>query len=774
MNRFRTALPFLLGFGLFITAFITYLITLCPSNYFGDSGELITAIITLGVPHPTGFPVYILSGKVFSMLPLASPAFRVNLMSAFFGALVPVFIFLAARFFSKKENDSFTSLYLPFAAAALFIFSYTLWSQAVIARIYSLNAFFCAFALALFLYYTEIKPSKKALYMLAFITGLGAGIHLSFVTFTGILWIYLLIKHPKTLIGNLVPLAALALTGASIYLYISIRGNSAAVLKWHELNTLNDLKIYFSQAQYKAKMFTRNAHGYSLFFGFIKSVIIRELSGLGLILFLAGAAWSVQKNFRYFWPFLLIFVSNILTLAVYGNYTDMHISFRYMIPSYIIAVFFIFLFCSYLYTAIKNRKAAAVSALACLVFILLSCFPVNRYENDRSENFTAYNYPFDLLSPLPEKSYFFTSGDNQIYTLAYAKLIQGRFPGVTIYDQVDTIFRNVRELWKDGNMSSMTSDIISAFTKNITPIYSTSIPGNPAIGSSAAGLGYRLYDGPAGPGILSPWQLFSLKGIIRDSGSFHAFEEREVVGSYYFRLAQVYLKAGKIKLYTYLLDRAESTAYDSASALGNIAITWSSDFSTEGAAKKADELFSKALLIDPQNDMICFNAGSFYARVGDWEKSARMFTKTVELNPGNMMARIYLARVQQELDKKNSYETLQKEQSVHYTKAKEYFDRKDYDMAMIEFNKDIEANPKYDRSYFHMGLIYSLRNELGKAIPFYEKTVEANNTNFSALNNLGLCYLKLNKRAKAKEYFLKSLAINPGQDRIKKLNDQLK
>jgi hypothetical protein len=84
MNRFKPAPPFLLGSGLFITAFITYLFTLCPSIYFGDSGELIAMICTLGVPHPTGFPLYILAGKLFAFLPLASPAFRVNLMSAFF------------------------------------------------------------------------------------------------------------------------------------------------------------------------------------------------------------------------------------------------------------------------------------------------------------------------------------------------------------------------------------------------------------------------------------------------------------------------------------------------------------------------------------------------------------------------------------------------------------------------------------------------------------------------------------------------------------------
>lgn len=773
MNRLKPHLPLLMGFGIFITAFLTYLLTLCPSVYFGDSGELITAAATLGVPHPTGFPLYLLLARLFSMLPLASPAFKVNLLSAFFGALAPVMVFFSLRLFSKKQNNDFLSLYLPFAAALLFIFSYTLWSQAVIARIYTLNAFFCALGLALFLYYNEACASKKALYLLAFITGLGAGIHLSFVTFIGILWLYLLVKHRKEIIPMLLPLALLGLAGISVYLYIYMRGGSLTALKWHDLNTLTDLKLYFSQAQYKAKMFTRDPQGYAAFFSFISSAIIREFSAAGFFMFLAGAVWAAYKNFRYFWPFILIFFSNIFTLAVYGNYTDMPISFRYMIPSYIICVFFIYLFCSNLYDTVKNKKTAVVSALACVVIVLIACLPLNTRENDRSSNFIAHNYPADLLSPMPEKSYFFTSGDNQIYTLAYAKILLGKFPGVTIYDQVDTIFRDVRELWKEGKPTSMSSSIITAFTESRSPLYTTTLPGNPAIGNSSSGLVYRLYDGPAGADMPYAWRLYSLKGILRDTGTFHTYDEREVVASYYYRLAQHYNKAGKKNIYSRLLNMAETTGYDSAPALGNIAIIWSKDYETPGAPAKADELFTKAMSIEPNNELLYFNAGSFYASVESWEKAAEMFTKASEINPVNIMARIYLSRVKQEIEKKASYEKQLKEQAVYYSRAKEYFDKKDYDSALVDFNRDIEKNPSFDRSYFHIGLIYSVRNELERAIPFYEKAAAANKTNFAALNNLGLCYLKLGNKTKAKGAFLKSLALNPDQERIKKIMEGL-
>ena len=75
--------------GWFVSAFclILYLLTLCPTVYWDDAGELIAACYTLGIPHPPGHPLYAILGKLFTLLPMGTIAWRVNLMSAFFGAL---------------------------------------------------------------------------------------------------------------------------------------------------------------------------------------------------------------------------------------------------------------------------------------------------------------------------------------------------------------------------------------------------------------------------------------------------------------------------------------------------------------------------------------------------------------------------------------------------------------------------------------------------------------------------------------------------------------
>ena len=101
----------------------------------GDGGELITASFTLGVPHPPGYPTYVALGKLFSLLPLGTAAFRYNLFSAV-GAAGAAGLLAAAIRAQWGERVG------PLAAAVValsFAFLPLVWSQAVVAEVYALN-----------------------------------------------------------------------------------------------------------------------------------------------------------------------------------------------------------------------------------------------------------------------------------------------------------------------------------------------------------------------------------------------------------------------------------------------------------------------------------------------------------------------------------------------------------------------------------------------------------------------------------------------------------
>ncbi len=89
----------------FIITFSVYLYTLCPTVYWDDAGELIAACYTLGIPHPPGHPLYAIIGWLFTHTPVGSPAYRVNLMSAFFGALTCAVLFQIVRELIEAKGE---------------------------------------------------------------------------------------------------------------------------------------------------------------------------------------------------------------------------------------------------------------------------------------------------------------------------------------------------------------------------------------------------------------------------------------------------------------------------------------------------------------------------------------------------------------------------------------------------------------------------------------------------------------------------------------------
>ncbi len=71
-------------FAVCATLLAIYLATLAPSVTLWDSGEFLSAIHSLGIPHPPGTPLYILIGNVWAKIwaPLVGFAYSVNMLSA--------------------------------------------------------------------------------------------------------------------------------------------------------------------------------------------------------------------------------------------------------------------------------------------------------------------------------------------------------------------------------------------------------------------------------------------------------------------------------------------------------------------------------------------------------------------------------------------------------------------------------------------------------------------------------------------------------------------
>jgi len=70
------------GLAVFLISFAVYCLTLSRTVLFIDSGELAWVSASLGIAHPTGYPLYTLLSHLFTFIPFVEPIVRVNLFSA--------------------------------------------------------------------------------------------------------------------------------------------------------------------------------------------------------------------------------------------------------------------------------------------------------------------------------------------------------------------------------------------------------------------------------------------------------------------------------------------------------------------------------------------------------------------------------------------------------------------------------------------------------------------------------------------------------------------
>lgn len=186
------------GWITFGLSLLVYTLTLQPTVGLEDSGELIVASDYLGVPHPPGYPIWTLLTWFFQWIFHAvtfhgqpNPAFGVNFFSAFSAAAAcGIITMLISRSGAdllhalKKESTTLDprtqNLFCTVAGISgglLLAFGQGMWSQAVIAEVYTLNILFQSLVLA-FLYRWMRHPDQPLYLMLCgFIFGLGITNH---------------------------------------------------------------------------------------------------------------------------------------------------------------------------------------------------------------------------------------------------------------------------------------------------------------------------------------------------------------------------------------------------------------------------------------------------------------------------------------------------------------------------------------------------------------------------------------------------------------------
>lgn len=175
--------------AVFAISFVVYSMTMAGSVSFWDCGEFAACSYTLSVPHPPGSPLFLLVGRIFSMIPISSDiAVRVTWMSVFSSAFAILLAFLTIvrmiRMYRGREESELDKLIVYGGAmigSLTLAFSYSMWFNAVESEVYAMSQLLTHLVVWLILVWHEKADepgNERWLLCIGYVIGLATGVHL--------------------------------------------------------------------------------------------------------------------------------------------------------------------------------------------------------------------------------------------------------------------------------------------------------------------------------------------------------------------------------------------------------------------------------------------------------------------------------------------------------------------------------------------------------------------------------------------------------------------
>ena len=565
--------------GVAALPFAVYAAGACRTAYVGDSGDLLTAIAVLGIPHPSGYPLYVLLAKLWSLVLFFLPLpWSVSLFSAACAAAAAGVLYRAAR---ESEASRLASA----GAAWLFAFGPSFWAEANIQRVYALNALFLALALFLVLRWRRERRDRD-LILGAFVCGLGASNHLEMGVAGVAIGIFVLATDPRILkrwrlVAGCV---VVAFVGLLPYVYLPLRARAHPLLDWgHPVTPANFVKVVLRSDFWGRAWIQGPADLVAILSDYGRS-LLTESAWIGAALALVAVVTAAKTwgsggpqgpPGKQAWPVLLpllVMGANAAMMALHGSRSDLFIWHRYYIPSYLALALMAAWGWQTLAGAARPRLATLALAPP-LVLLILGWQP-----NDRHRYAIGEDYSRTLLSTLPPGTHLIASDDNILFILMYLNLGEGLRP------DVDLILEGVG----GANLPPL------SFNPDLDAVYATHHPNwnMPQLEPVPVGMAFRIWR--AG----RPWPPAT---PVKD----------RLDGE---------------------LDPRVPKDYLTQNLIGNFHQMQAMTFEERDWPRAAREL-EIAAASAPNNDVLFYNLGLIYRRNGLLDQALAAFRRSDEINP---------------------------------------------------------------------------------------------------------------------------------------------
>lgn len=452
-------------------AFAFYLFTIAPSVIQIDTGELTAVQCTLGIAHPTGYPLFTILGYIFSSVPLPfTKIFQMNLLAALYCAVaVSVFTFTAKMLLDnlnvfqfakhskqntkKKKNDSrksvqqnvsssfeFSENYKAISAifGGLFLaVSKTFWFQSTSVEVYSLHLLLISIIILTLIraFILPVEAKSISSYWIIFAIALAFGFtnHMTtLLIIPGATYLYFLkngfnsksIKQIFIMLLIFFPILVL------IYSYLPIRASQNPLMNWGNPVEWERIIRHISGQQYQVWLFSSTEAAAKQFNYFVGN-LHKEFS-LTLIITIAGLVVSFIHARKFFIFNIIVF----LTTVLYSINYDINDIDSYFLLAYIALAFFaIYGIVQLILFTMKNKMIIIVPISILVVFLCIQLYS-NYDDVNQRHNYTYEDYTLSLLNTLPKNSIVFSyQWDYFISASYYFQLVEGFRKDIMIVDK---------------------------------------------------------------------------------------------------------------------------------------------------------------------------------------------------------------------------------------------------------------------------------------------------------------------------------------------------
>ncbi|KAA3608449.1 MAG: DUF2723 domain-containing protein [Calditrichaeota bacterium] len=551
--------------AVFVFTSIIYILTVAPTVSFWDCGEFIATSYKMSVPHPPGSPLFLLVGRIFTLLPYPEDiGFRVNLISVFSSSititlLYLVIVHLVREWKGKLESreDWLTAIFSGLIGSLTFAFTHSFWFNAAEAEVYAASMLFTALLIWLSLVWAEKAHedgNEKYLLMISYLVGLAIAVHLlnvlalpfvamiyyykryefkmlSFVIMTFVTILAMVLVYPgivkwfpliaelnlflfiMVIVGifaltywavlnkrHLISFIMLSITfiviGYTSYGIIPIRSALNPTIDENNPETTEKFLKYINREQYgdsdsdREKVWQSNPtkrnydstwdffwtyqvnHMYNRYFmwqfaGMDENGTNWNWSfwGLPLLIGLIGMFYHFRGDPKHALAVLALFFMTGLAIILYLNQPDPQPRERDY--SYVGSFFAFAIWIGLGYAGIiemikemmadkaEKVKEIGTPIMAGILAVLMLASPIqllseNYESHDRSGNYVAWDYSYNILQSCEEGAILFTNGDNDTFPLWYLQEVENIRTDVRIVNlsllNTDWYIRQLRDL----------------------------------------------------------------------------------------------------------------------------------------------------------------------------------------------------------------------------------------------------------------------------------------------------------------------------------------